>query len=246
MKSRLAILPLVVFATSAAYAGVSKLSSPAVTKDKAEIEYSGTRYGDDSSTLNNKQTHQLELEYGFTDNFKLGIEGKAERKSKDSNELKFYGLEAQYELTQQGQWWLDSAVKAEYARAVQEKDADSFEVKALLARKIESTKLLANVTLERELGDNRKKGISLESKLQATQSLNEYFNPGIEWHGDFGKINKLGDNDRSEHYIGPVIMGDLFKLAGGKIEYTAGYYWGVTDDSTDNAARLQLGYEIKF
>ena len=87
-----------------AFAGVSKLSSPTVTKGKAEIEYSATRYGDNSSALNNKQKHQIEIEYGFTDDFKLGLEAITERKSNDSNELKFYGLEAQYELTQQDDW----------------------------------------------------------------------------------------------------------------------------------------------
>jgi hypothetical protein len=246
MKSRFLVFAFALFSTTHAQAGVSKLSSPAVTKGKAEVEYSGTRYGDDGKSFNNKQTHQVEMEYGFTDDFKIGLELKGQRKSTDSNELKFYGIEAQYELTQQDQWWLASAVKAEYAHAVQEKDADAFELKALLARRIANTNVLANVTLERELGDNRESGIGLGAKLQGVQQMNEHINPGIEWHGDFGKINKLGDNATSEHYLGPILTGDLLKLAGGKIEYTAGYYWGMGDDAADNAARLQLGYEIKF
>ena len=102
------------------------------------------------------------------------------------------------------------------------------------------------MTLSRELGSAREKGIGLGAKLQAVQRMNEHVNPGIEWHGDFGKINKLGDKTTNEHYFGPVITGDLFKLAGGEIEYTAGYYWGTGNAATDNAARLQIGYEIKF
>jgi hypothetical protein len=217
MKWRLFVFALSILATTSTQAGVSKPSS-----------------------------HTAEIEDGFTDNLKLGLEGKFQRKSKDANELKFYGIEAQYELTQQGHYWLASAVKAEYARALQEKDADELEVKALLARTIDKTNVLANVSIARELGHNRESGLSLGAKLQAVQSLNEHINPGFEWHGDFGKINKLGDNDVSEHYVGPIITGDLFKLAGGEIEYTAGYYWGVSDDAADNAARVQIAYEIKF
>jgi hypothetical protein len=229
-----------------AFAGVSKISSPAVTKGKAEIEYFGTRYSDGGKKLNNKQNHLYEIEYGLTDNFKVGVEGKSERVTKKGHEFVGYGVEAQYELTQQGAWWLASAVKGEYFWGASKAKPDELEVKALLKRSLGANDVVANIGLEKQIGDNRAKSLAVSSKLQAVHNLNPHFNPAVEWHADYGKLNKLGDSDTAEHYVGPAITGDLFKLAGGDIGYTAGYYWGLTDDSADSAARLQLGYEIKF
>ncbi len=229
-----------------AMAGVGKLSSPAVTKGEVEVEYSGTRYGDSGKASNNKQSHTYELEYGLTDNFMLGIEAKSSRKSGQSHEFSAYGIEAQYELTQQGAWWLATAVKGEYAKAVHDGDADEIEVKWLASRSYGASNLLVNIGLERELGDNRAHGVTLTSALQASHAFTKHFAPGFEWHAEHGKLNKLGDGDVREHYLGPIVKGELFDIGRGEVNYTAGYYWGLNDDSADTAARLHIAYEVAF
>lgn len=230
-----------------AVAGVSKISSPTVTKGKASIEYSGTRNDDDKGSKgDNKQKHRVDLEYGLTDNLKIGIEGNFERQRKDPTELKTYGVEAQYEFTEQGQWWLSSALKLEYTLAVLDSDADEIELKWIAARRIEDTSLLSNVTFGRELGSNREGGISVNTKLQAVQRITPYANPGLEWHGDFGTISNFASEESNEHYVGPIVTGDIANIAGGTIDYTAGYYWGIGNQATDEAARVQISYEIKF
>ncbi len=244
LTNSLAIAAFVV--ASPAFAGVSRISSPEVTQGKAEVEYFGTRYSDDSKKLNNKQSHLYDMEYGVTDNFKVGIEGQSSRASKKETGFAGYGVEAQYELTQQSTSWLASAIKGEYFVGTGKDIPDELEVKGLLKRSFGINHVVANIGFEKQMGDNRENGLALSSKLQAIRDINPHFNPGVEWHADYGKLNKLDSSDTREHYVGPVVTGDLFKLAGGEVGYTAGYYWGLTDDSADSAARLQLGYEIKF
>lgn len=230
-----------------ASAGVGKISSPDVTKGEFEVEYSATRYGDESgSALNNKQAHTYELEYGFTDRFMLGLEVGQTRESPQGSKIEGYGVEAQYELTRQGDWWLNSAIKAEYLHAAHDADPDELELKMLASYSAGANKLTGNLSFESELGNSRDHGIALESAVQAKHTLNEHFAPGIEWHAEYGNLSDLGNSDDVKHYVGPVLTGTLFDFGSSELEYTAGYYWGLTDVSANNAARIQLGYSIAF
>ncbi|MFZ4540345.1 MAG: hypothetical protein ACOYNL_00865 [Rickettsiales bacterium] len=230
-----------------AYAGVGKVSSPNVEKGVAEIEYSGTRYGDSSgSSNNNKQNHAIELEYGFTDRFMFGLEMEIERESPHSTKIDGFGVEAQYELTQQGNWWLNSAIKGEYLHATHAGDADALELLMLASRQWGATQATLNVELAREMGNNRSSGLGLSSRFQAIHAFNDHFAPGIEWDADYGRVNKLGDSDRQEQYLGPVVTGELFELGKGEVDYAVGYYWGLTKDSANKAARLHVSYEFPF
>lgn len=217
------------------FAGVSKVSSPRVTKGEAEIEYSGTRYGDNRSSLNNKQAHTYEAEYGLTDRWMLGIEAKSERESQRGSYFEGYGLETQYEMTTQGDWWLDSAIKAEYLHVIH--GADEAEIKLLAARHYGTSSLTVNLGLERELGTNHGESLSVSSALQAKHAYSKAFAPGFEWHADYGKINDFGAEDT--HYFGPIISGEVLEIG-----YTLGYYWGLNDASADNAMRVQIGLEF--
>lgn len=241
-----ACLAASLFTLESAQAGVGKISSPEVKKNEFEVEYSGIRTSDDSASGNNKQSHTLEMEYGFTDRLMLGLETKEERSAASGSKLSGYGIEGQYQFTKQGDWWLASAIKAEYLHAAHDADADEAEAKLLLARTEHKFKTIVNISLERELGSHRDPGVALSSAVQATYACDKHFTPGIEWHGDYGMLNDLNRSGAREHYVGPILTGELFELGSGEIGYTAGYYWGLTGHSTDHAARLQIGYETAF
>lgn len=229
-----------------AQAGVGKISSPDVEKGVAEVEYSGTRYSDNAQSLNNAQSHTVELEYGFTKNFMFGLEGLVKRESPKGSEISGYGVEAQYQLTHQGEWWLSSAVKAEYTHAAHDNDPEEAEVKLLAAYERGPGRLVGNLNLERQMGSSREHGLVLSTALQATHALDEHFKPGLEWHADHGPINDLGQQNRMTHYVGPVVTGTVFEMGDRELNYQAGYYWGLTDASAAQAARVQLSYEFKF
>lgn len=225
-------------------AGVSKVSSPKVTQGRTKLEHSATRYGDDRRSLNNKQSHSYELEYGLTEDIMIGLEGKSARNAGKGHEFTGYGAEMQYELTAQNDWWLDSAIKAKYIAAARSNSADEAEIKILLARSYGPAVATINTGFVREFGKNRSESALFESSTQVKYKLTQHLEPGMEWHAEFGKINKLGSE--ASHYIGPILTGALFQQGKHKIGYAAGYFWGLTGDSADNASRIQLGYEFLF
>ena len=238
MKHFVAAL-LVLFATPC-FASVGKISSPDIEKGVVEIEYTGTRYGDDGKKYDNRQAHVFELEYGFADRLMVGIEGEVSRESTEGNEFKAYGIEGQYLLTRQGEYWLTSAAKAEFSRAIHADDADEIKTKLLATYKTGPATFTANIGLSRELGSNRESGLGISSAWQARYSLNKHFNPGMEWQADHGQTYDLGRD--GGHYLGPILRGDLTE----NLQYTVGYYWGLSHDTADDAARLQLSYGVPF
>ncbi len=233
-------------ASSATYAGVGKISSPTVTKGVAEIEYSGTRYGDNKKLLNNKQSHTYEIEYGVTDRLLLGFEGKSARASGDKHIFNAYGAEAQYMVTEQGDWWLNTGIKAEYLQATQSNKTNEIEAKWLASKKLGSTQVVFNLGFAKEVGNHSESGLAVETALQGSHKINEYISPGLEWHADYGKLNKLDKGNQHAHYVGPILTGDLFHTNNGEVEYTVGYFWGLGNNAADNAARLEIGYEFAF
>jgi hypothetical protein len=235
-----------ILAASTAYAGVSRVSKPTVSAGEVQIQYSGTRYDDDKKKLNNKQAHNYEIEYGFSDRFKAGIEGNSERKTKQKHEFTAYGVEAQYVLTKQKSYWMDSAIKAEYAIATQSKTADQLDIKWLAAKKIGNTNTVVNVKFGNELGDNRKNGVTLDTAVQTSYKMSTHISPGIEWHAEYGKLNALNESKNHAHYVGPIITGELFRIGQSEAKYTTGYFVGMGDAAADSAARLQVSYNFPF
>lgn len=223
---------------STAQAGITNISSPEVEKGRLETQYEAQRYSG-----SNAQEHEIEIEYAITERVKFGIAVESEREPGDSGHLAAYGVEGQYQFTEQGPWWLASAVKAEYSFAKRQAEADEAEVELLFARREKDFSAVLNIGLERETGADREHGVGLSAALQGIYIMNEHINPGLEWHGDFGKANLM---DGQEHYLGPVITGTLLEYGRSEIEYIAGYYWGFTGPAASNAARIELEYEIEF
>jgi hypothetical protein len=248
MKNTISIITLlaVLAPLSSSWAGVGKISSPAVEKGEFEIEHSSRRYGDDRPSRNNAQKHVTDIEYSISDDWKLGAEIISERSRSKSLGLEAYGVETQYEMTTQKAWWLSSAIKAEYVHARDKNVPNEGEMKLLLQRNQGPVRLLANINVIRELGDHRNGGVGLESALQGIYHYNNHISPGVEWFAEYGNFDNLNSPDRQQHYIGPVIKGDLLELEGGEIGYEAGYYWGVTSASADNAQRIKISYETHF
>jgi hypothetical protein len=232
---------------TAAYAGVSDLSRPSVEAGEMEVEYNGTRTGDRSgSTLNNAQSHEIEMKYGLTDRWMVGLNYEAERAPGDGLSTEATGIEAQYEMTTQKDWWLASAIKAEYGFAAHSGDPDALEAALLLQRREGPLRCLANLDFERDTGANRDHGIGFATQFQALYHWQRYLSPGLEWQGDFGRLNRLSATDEDGQYLGPVITGYIPGLGRGVLGYTLGYYRGLTSNSADDAARLELEYEFRF
>ncbi len=104
--------------TSAARADF-KVKQPDAEYGELEVETVGSYGQSGNPATNNEQSFVHEIEYGFTNSWKSGIEFETGRDPGPGNHLKFNQLTWENWLVfgERGQYWLDSALFIEYGHA---------------------------------------------------------------------------------------------------------------------------------
>ena len=71
--------------------------------------------------------------------------------------------------------------------------------------------------------------------------LNEHFEPGFEYHADFGGLNEGRTYQEQSHQTGPVFYGKV-----GPVKYDVGYLFGASDAAPQGMFKWILEYEWRF
>lgn len=236
-------LSLVVASPAFAYIGNPK--SAGVTKGEVSIEYKASRLGDDRKFENNDQKHEFEGYYGITDRLKLGVEHVVENEPQEDWETETNILNATYNTTKQDEgWWLSSAVFGGYG--FEDGDPDTIGLVLIAERDQGPFNVKANLGFKREVGGGRSGGVEYDTALQLKYNWLKSISPALEWHADYGSLNNSAPLDQQGHYVGPYLSGRAWEMAQGQVKWGAGYFWGLTDASADNAQRVLLEYEFRL
>lgn len=246
---RILVLGAALLAAAPALA-VDKIYTPYVEKGEWEIEYFGRRTVDDDGTQNNAQEHEFSLEYSPTDWWKTEANAIFQKPADD--ELQFDALEWEniFQFTRPGEYWIDTGAELAYEWTPQGGDADAIEMRLLFAKHLGPTFHILNLVGEQAIGsgatDSFEAGIAWSSRYM----LSPYFQPGFEFHNEFGEVNDISSFGKQEHYVGPVAYGTIpFEMEGDKVEglgYRAGYMFGFGPSASDGQVVLQLEYELDF
>ncbi|MGB0719172.1 MAG: hypothetical protein ACPGRX_01780 [Bdellovibrionales bacterium] len=225
----------VYFAPNFAFAG-KKVYSPYVSAGEVELEYKGEYKIDDDNSVDGAWEQTIGAGYGVSDF--LFVEGAIEFEDEPDKDVETKALEfeAKFQLTEQGQYFLDAGALVEYKYSLAG-DADKIEGKALLAKEIGPTSNYANFIIEREVGedssDREEYGLAWKTKYHYSKA----FDPGFEYYADFGDTTE--DYSGQTHRIGPTAYGDL-----GPFEYDAGVLFGISRAAPDATLKLNLEYEF--
>lgn len=154
--------------------------------------------------------------------------------SADSHLVKLDGgeLEFKYQMTEQGEYFADFGLLAEYEHErAQDNDEGSL---SLLATKawgahVSTANLTVGYENRGELADEWETQLSLQTRYRWRQSLE----PGVEFYA--------GEDYRG---IGPMLMGNVRLAAARMLRWQAGIIAGLTGDSADYTLRLSLEYEF--
>ena len=215
--------------------------SPIVEQGEFEVEYAGEYDFDRDEENDGKQKHTWSMGYGLTSRWfsEIGLEAEAEN---DDSEFKLESLVSEniFQLFEQGKYWIDAGIYAEFEFPLHDKGAFKQEYKLLLEKTTQNFTYRANIFIEQKFGShanhNLEGGINALSKYH----LSENFEPGFEYHSNYGKFNEgLAFNDQS-HLIGPVIYGKVFK----RFKYEVGYLFGVTEGARDGILKWIIEIEI--
>jgi hypothetical protein len=221
---------------------LDKIYSPYVEPGELSLEYSGNRTFDKAPDKNNIQEHQFAVEYGATSRWETEFYANFGKEPDASFKMSSVEWENRFQLSEQGQYWVDPGLLVSYAHAIDKGDPDSLEIKLLLAKDVGRFTNIANVGFSQDLGPHAAGGPDYAFLWSTRYRYSEQVQPGFEIQSGLGQDSALRHFSQQEHYIGPALYGRLF----GHVKYEAAWLAGVSDASATSAARALVEYEMHF
>lgn len=227
--------------TCAGQADAAKtVTSPYVEEGKVKLEWQGGYDIDDDNDVDGAWKQKASAGYGVNAFWYTELEaGIAERGTRNADtEFSYVAWENKFQFTQPGQYWLDLGLRAKYEYNTNT-GLDSVEAKLLLAKKTGDFSHLANITLDRDVGNGAANDTNAALSWGTSYSYRDSFKPGFEIYSDLGPIGEETDFDEQTHQVGPVAYGKL-----GAIKYDVGYLFGVSDAAPDGSLKAILKYDF--
>lgn len=243
LKTLFTISAAILALSSSQALATKKVYSPYVEKGELEFEYRGNYTYDNDRSKDGEQENKFAVGYGFTDYWFTELYAEIKNPAGDNQPYDFEAIEWEnkFQLTQQGEYWLDLGLLAEYEYAVEDKDApDEIKVLALVQKDIGKFSNVLNIGLEKQVGENSDEGfVGLVSWSTRYRWMPE-LEPGFEIHSNFGEIDDDVPYSEQEHQVGPVLYGNL----GHGIKYDVGYLFGVSRGAPDGELKFLIEYGV--
>jgi hypothetical protein len=233
------------YAVGQAAAADFKVYYPSVTQGEFEFENRAFDTSDNNPGRTNERNVTSELGYGLTDYWFGEIENEFEKGSQDKWRYHALGLENVFQLTEQGEHYLDVGFFAEYEIAMQRGNSDGFIFGPILQKQIGRLLVTANLLVATDIGGREPEDPQFNYSLEAKYLLGPMFQPGFQFFGAPGAFSGFSRFSQQDNRAGPIIFGELY-TAPGKIKYEAGYLVGLTHDTPSGTLKFLLEYEIAF
>ena len=230
-------------AVTPAKAADFKVFYPNVTKGEFEFENRAFDTFDSDPGRGNERNVTSELGYGVTDYWFTELENEFEKGAQDQWRYHALGFENVFQLTQQGEGWLDLGFFAEYEIAMQRGNSDGFIFGPILQKQFGRTLVTANLLVAADIGGDEPEDPQFNYSIEVKYLLTPLFQPGFQIFGAPGAFSGFHRFSEQDNRAGPVLFGE-FHTAPGKIKYEAGYLVGLTHDSPSGTLKFLLEYEI--
>jgi hypothetical protein len=220
--------------------------SPIVEQGEIEFEAKHDHTFDKDDELNNGQSTDISVGYGVNEFWATEIEAQWKKDPGGNRHFDSTSWENRFQLTQQGEYWLDVGLFAEYERVAQKDDHNNATVGLLLQKEFGRNVTTFNFLLTREFGEGGAPGLSTEFRLQSRWRLNAAFEPGAELYIEPGRFTHFESYENQRVRLGPVATGQLPLGLPGKMKYEVGYLFGASRSSERGTLRSMLEYEAHF
>jgi high-affinity iron transporter len=239
-------LVIIVFAASSHPAfATHKVYSPSVEQGEYEIELRGHTTFDNDVSKDGKEKFKIDIGYGVTDYWFTAYVGEIDEDANGDLEYEATAWENIFQLTEQGEYWLDLGLYLEYEFAHEAGNNDKAEGKILLEKNVGKYVNTANLIFVRELGSGASNATNFEYAWRTKYLLDKAFEPAIEIYGEMGELGHVLPSDQQDHRIGPVFSGVLSSTTHSKWVYEAGYLFGVSDAAPDGTFKFVIEYEFR-
>lgn len=217
--------------SSTSMAAIDKVYHPYVDGYVKELEYRATVTNDTGDDFNGVQTHKFALGYGFTDRFSLEGYVVGEKQIGDSIEIEAYELEAQIQLSEQGEYWSDWGILIEYERKRGE-GVSELGVGVLWEKQIGRWVAALNLIPVYEYGESIDNGYELKGAGQMKYRLSRVLEPAVELYAD-----------EYTSAAGPVLMGKHGRGVN-KFKWELGLMFGLNSTTADQTLRGLIEFEF--
>ena len=217
--------------------------SPDVDKGELKLEEHGAVYTGPGEAERRRQSHELEVKYGFTDRLEGIFESTYRQNIGD--DLKPHRIEvgAQYEFVERHGDGLGLAFRTLYEFALQSGDPDEILFGPIAKYVWGSDSLTMNAFFIGQFGHHVDID-SLEFKFnwRAKHEFNKTWAIGVEGYSEIGDLSHAGTFEEQKHRLGPVAYLELEGAP--EWEFAAGALFGVSDATSD--VTFKFDAEIAF
>jgi hypothetical protein len=227
-------------AASFAFAGpADKVYTIKVEKGETEIEFRSGYQSFDGGP--NEYASVIDVGYGVTNRWKTELVLEYEGETGEGGQLEAWEWENIIVLTEQGKYWLDLGLFAEYEHPFSG-GPDEIKIGPMLQKDIGSTVANLNLLFEREIGSGAGNETELDYSWQVKWRGNQALEWGVQGFGGLGELGDLGGGDK--HSLGPALFGVRRLASGNKIAYDAAVLTGVNGAAPDSTLRFEIEYEM--
>lgn len=218
-----------------------KVYSPIVEQGEVAVEVRGHCEFDGDPARDGARKLKLDLEYAPASRWMTELVTEWEQQPTSELQATEVAWENVLQLFEQGRYPVDAGLLLEYAHTLERGGHDKLEIGALLQKEFGRGLASLNLLAERDLtgGTDTELGYALQYRWRG----NPRFEPGIELYGGFGDVGQFGPLSDHGHEAGPVFLGKL-PIAGGAIQYEAGWLFGLTREAAASTLKLMLEYEF--
>ncbi len=219
-----------------------KIRSPIIENHELEFE--------NNFTIGQSKNAVSELEYGFNQWLKLGVEGELAADPGHGFHYDATAVEGFAQLTPQGKYWADLGFFTEYEQTARQGDPRSLTFGPLVQKEAQlfglDTLHTVNALFTKEMGLGSVGPLSMLIAAQSRARLDPHFEPGIEYYGNIS----LGMHGQEpQHRAGPAFAGRVgFRELGidapGGVRYDAAYLRGLTSATDPNTFRVRVEFEF--
>ena len=238
MKKPIFALSLLLGATIVpnAWAGpADAVYTPTVEKGELELEFrAGVR---DFGAGPSEHAFIYEIGYGFTNNWRSSLVLEYAAEGGEQGKLEAWEWENVIALTEQGKYWADVGLFAEYEHGFSA-GPDEIKIGPMFQKEIGPTVANLNLLFEREVGSGASDETGVGYTWQVKWRGAETHEFGLQGLGELGTVDHLGRDD--EHSLGPAFFGTKRLASGNKFTYNAAVLAGVNQAAPDWTARVQF------
>jgi hypothetical protein len=218
--------------------------SPDVEKGDLAVEEHGAVYSGPGEEEQRRQSHEVELKYGFTDRWEGIVEGFFRQDIGESLTARQFELGGQYEIIERKGDGLGLAFRTIYEFALQDHSPDEILFGPLAQYVVGRDSATINTFFIGQLGDEAEiDSLELQVNWRLKHEFGDKFALGVEGYSEIEDLAHAGTFEDQKHRLGPVAY---FEFGGRepKWEFAAGALFGVSEATSD--VTFKFDAEVEF